>query len=148
MIRSLLECCVMDSCRVRRSGMTRVRRRCRRRAWITRTYTSESARRASFPRIAWMSPVLRPRMVFVDGNSVILCVCCYSCVSLVVCVTVVCHECFLSQLSSITELVYHNWCITTGVSQLVYHNAQNEDNYFTLFLHVVLCEHLIELFKE
>ena len=116
MIRSLLECCVMDSCRVRRSGMTRVRRRCRRRAWITRTYTSELARLASFPRIAWMSPVLRPRMVFVDGNSVILCVCCYSCVSLVVSVTeLVCHECFLLQslISPITELVYHNWCITT-----------------------------------
>lgn len=136
MIRSLMECCVMDSCRVRRSGVTRVRRRYRRRAWTTRTYTSESARRASFPRIAWMSPVLRPRMVSVDGNSVILCVCCYSCVSLVVCVTVVCHECFLLQslISPITELVYHN--------------AQYKHNYFTLFLHVVLCEHLIELFKE
>ena len=143
MIRSLLECCVMDSCRVRRSGMTRVRRRCRRRAWITRTYTSELARRASFPRIAWMSPVLRPRMVFVDGNSVILCVCCYSCVSLVSAVTEL-----VSRMLPVTIVSYHNWCITTGVSQLVYHNAQYKHNYFTLFLHVVLCEHLIELFKE
>lgn len=141
MIRSLLECCVMDSCRVRRSGMTRVRRRCRRRAWITRTYTSELARLASFPRIAWMSPVLRPRMVFVDGNSVILCVCCYSCVT-----SGFCYRVGVSRMLpvTVTNISYHR----AGISQLVYHNAQYKHNYFTLFLHVVLCEHLIELFKE